>query len=229
MTKKALFIGFENCQDSLDAFEFLKICGFDTTPVFTENRRGARLPIFVKEWSGDYLFHFRSYCILKKRLLDRVKTAAINFHPCPPQYPGAGGINWGLYNLDEYSGVTIHYMNEKVDNGDILAFYKVPIYDNDTVSSLLSRVHVKQLSAFYDFVGGLSKSGETYLRVQRSLNESIPWGANVGRMRDIDKLEIFDKDISEEELNKLIRATHIGKFGPKIIIHGHTFSYRKEK
>ena len=226
MNKKALFIGFKDCEHSIEAFNFLRVCGFDTTPVWTEQKRGAKMPLHVKEWSGDYLFHFRSYCILKKRLLDRVSCAAINFHPCPPQYPGAGGINWGLYNGDEYSGVTVHHMNEKVDNGDILAFYKVPIYDNDTVSSLLSRVHIQQLNAFYDFVGGLKKSGERYLKVQKTLSEYIPWGKHVGRMREIDELELISKDIDKDELERVIRATNIGRFGPKLKIHGYTFQFK---
>ena len=33
-------------------------------------------------------------------------------------------------------------------------------------------------------------------------------------MREIDQLEFFDKTISKEELERLIRATHIGRFGP---------------
>ncbi len=228
MSEKVLFIGFEGCDQSQRAFEFLNVCGFDTTPVFTENKRGAKLPSFVKEWSGDYLLHFRSYCILKKRLLDRVSKAAINFHPCPPHYPGAGGINWGLYNNDKWSAITVHYMNEKVDNGEIIEVYKVPIFENDTVGTLLPRIHSRQLEVFYDFVGQLATSGDLFLKI-KSYDTKPPWGKHIGRMREIDELELIDKDIDKEELEKIIRATHIGKYGPKVILHGHTFRYRKEK
>ena len=226
MSKKALFIGFEDCEESTRAFNFLNVCGFETTPVWTKQERSAKLPLHVKEWTGDYLFHFRSYCILKKRLLDRVSVAAINFHPCPPQYPGAGGINWGLYNGDEYSGVTVHYMNESVDDGAILKMYRVQIYPNDTVESLLLRVNSQQLSAFYDFTGDLSKHGEGFLRNQATLSEHDHWGKSVGRMREIDELEIIDKEISKKELERIIRATNIGNFGPKIKIHGYTFKFK---
>jgi len=175
------------------------------------------------------LFHFRSYCILRKRLLDRVSIAAINFHPCPPQYPGAGGINWGLYNNDDYSGITVHYMDEAVDSGDILKTYKVKIQPNDTVESLLSRVNFQQLSAFYDFVGDLSKHGESFLRTQAVLSEYEQWGKHVGRMKEVDKLETIDKNISKEELERIIRATNIGNFGPKIKLHGYTFQFKRQE
>jgi methionyl-tRNA formyltransferase len=226
MSKKVLFIGFEDCEESILAFNFLNLCGFETTPVWAKQKRFSKLPLHVKEWSGDYLLHFRSYCILKKRLLDRVSIAAINFHPCSPKYPGAGGINWGLYNEDEHSGVTVHYMNEAVDNGKILKTYKVQIYPNDTVESLLSRVNLQQLNAFYDFAGNLSKHGEKFLQNQLTLSKHEAWGKHVGRMREIDNLETIDREINKEELERIIRATKIGNFGPKIKIHGYTFQLK---
>jgi methionyl-tRNA formyltransferase len=226
MNKKALFIGFKDCEHSRHAFEFLNVCGFDTTPVWTDKKRGAKLPLYVKEWSGDYLFHFRSYCILKKRLLDRVSIASINFHPCPPHYPGAGGINLGLYNEDDHSGVTVHYMNEKVDNGDILKTYEVPILENDTVSSLLSRVHHQQLTAFFDFVGGVARDGESYIRVQKTLSKHKRWGKHVGRMKEIDDLQNVNFETSKDELEKIIKSTSIGNFGPVLSLHGYKFHYR---
>ena len=226
MTKKALFIGFADCESSLKAFDFLNVCGYDTTPVWTEQKRGARLPIHVKEWSGDYIFHLKSYCILRKRLLDRASEASINFHPCPPAYPGAGGVNWTLYNGDKETGVTVHYMNEKVDNGEIIKVYKLPVYENDNVASLMSRIENKQLEAFYDIAGNLSRYGKKYLDNLSLQSSNQKWGDHVGRMREIDQLEFFDETISKEELERLIRATHIGRFGPKIKIHGYTFQYK---
>ena len=47
-------------------------------------------------------------------------------------------------------------------------------------------------------------------------------------MREIDELEIIDHEITKEALQKLIRATHIGRFGPKLVLHGHEFRYTGE-
>jgi len=229
MANTALFIGFEDCEQSKKAYDFLNVCGFDTTPVWTEATRGARLPLHVKEWSGDYLFCLKSYCILRKRLLDRVKIASINFHPCHPRYPGAGGINLGLLNGDKETAITVHYMNENVDNGKIIKKYDIPIFENDSVSSLLDRVHEKQLQSFYDIVGMITTYGPKALENLADEYSSEPWGPKTGRMREIDELEIITPTISKEELENIIRATHIGKFGPKIILHGYEFRYRSNK
>ena len=77
-----------------------------------------------------------------------------------------------------------------------------------------------------NIVGNISIYGEEYLKNEAD-NTTDEWGYHVGRMREIDQLEIVDENISKEDLEKVIRATHIGKFGPKLILHGHTFQYRK--
>lgn len=229
MKDKAMLIGFKNCQQTKQAYEFLKICNFDVFLVETNPKRGSKLPAEVKNWSGEYLFHLKSYCILRKNLLNRVSIAAINFHPCLPKYPGAGGVNWTLFNNDKETGVTVHIMNHKVDNGKILNVYKLPVFQNDTVESLMDRIKSKQTEAFYDIVGNISKKGKIYLDHLSKLNSDQFWGKNVGRIKDIDKLEIVDKNINKADLEKLIRATKIGNFGPKVILHGYTFQYKEEK
>ena len=40
---------------------------------------------------------------------------------------------------------------------------------------------------------------------------------------------MIDKNIQQEELQKIIRATAIGNFGPRLSLHGHEFRYYKEK
>ena len=90
----------------------------------------------------------------------------------------------------------------------------------------MSRIENKQLEAFYDIVGNLSRYGKKYLDNLSLQSSNQKWGDHVGRMREIDQLEFFDKTISKEELERLIRATHKGRFGPKIKIHGYTFQYK---
>ena len=130
---KVLFIGFEDCQYSQAACSFLDVCGFDVTCFWASRQRKTLIPHDILNWSGDYIFHLKSYCVLPKELIDSAKYFALNFHPSPPKYPGSGGINWGLYNGDEVTGVTVHFMNEKIDNGDIIDFYEIPIFKNDNI------------------------------------------------------------------------------------------------
>ena len=61
------------------------------------------------------------------------------------------------------------------------------------------------------------------------MNKNIKWSTKVGRIRQIDRLQNIDKNIQKEELQKIIRATAIGKFGPRLKLYGHEFRYYKEK
>ena len=229
MTGRALFIGFEDCDYCQKANNFLKVCGFDVEWLKASKNRRDKLPQKYVDWQGDYIFHMKSYYILPKSLLDSAKIAAINFHPGSPEYPGSGCVNWALYNNESTTGITVHHLNEKIDNGDIIKVFKIPILPNDNIETLLPRVHMKQLAAFYDLVVAITKDGTEALNKFAESNSKIQWATKVGRIREIDRLQLVEQNISQEELQKTIRATAIGKFGPRLRLHGHEFRYHKEK
>jgi len=92
----------------------------------------------------------------------------------------------------------------------------------------LPRVHMKQLAAFYDLVTTITKYDPIILKQHVELNKNIKWSTKVGRIKQVDKLQMINSQISEQELEKIIRATVIGQFGPRIKLHGHEFRYYKE-
>lgn len=79
--------------------------------------------------------------ILPKALLEIPKTAIINVHSSIlPQYRGAAPINWAILNGDEETGVTIQYMGEELDAGDILLIKRTAIDPNEDASELYDRL-----------------------------------------------------------------------------------------
>jgi len=46
-----------------------------------------------------------------------------------------------LHNKEKESGITIHYVDEQYDNGDILLQVQCPVFDNDTPETLAHRIH----------------------------------------------------------------------------------------
>ena len=62
---------------------------------------------------------------------------AINLHPSLlPRYRGASPIQWALANGDSITGVTILYVSEKMDAGDIILQRTLPIDADDTAETL---------------------------------------------------------------------------------------------
>ena len=65
------------------------------------------------------------------------KYGTINLHASLlPNYRGAAPINWCLINNEAKTGVTTFFINEKIDQGDILLKEEVNISDKDNFGSL---------------------------------------------------------------------------------------------
>ena len=76
--------------------------------------------------------------IFKGCFLDHPRLGTINFHPAPlPEYRGCGGYNLAILEGREAWGVSVHYVDEGVDTGEIIEVDDFPIdRDAETVVSL---------------------------------------------------------------------------------------------
>lgn len=74
---------------------------------------------------------------IKKKLLKIPTRGSINIHPSLlPRDRGLMPYVWQLYNKDKESGITVHYINEKFDEGDIILQRKVKISKGDSIATL---------------------------------------------------------------------------------------------
>jgi len=79
--------------------------------------------------------------ILPKSVLSLPKYGCINVHASLlPAYRGAAPIQWAILDGQEKTGVTIMYMNEGLDTGDILLQKEITIADDETGGSLHDRL-----------------------------------------------------------------------------------------
>ncbi len=79
--------------------------------------------------------------MIPKILLEYPKYKCINIHASLlPKYRGGAPIHHSIINGDEYTGITIMYMDTKMDSGDILFQEKIKIEDNDNVGSMFTKL-----------------------------------------------------------------------------------------
>ena len=64
---------------------------------------------------------------MPKKILEKIKIGSFNFHNTLPKYPGSGGNALSILNNDKYCGITIHHLNDLVDNGKIIFIKKYKI------------------------------------------------------------------------------------------------------
>jgi methionyl-tRNA formyltransferase len=79
--------------------------------------------------------------ILPSGILETPKTGSINIHfSFLPKYRGPAPIQWALINGEEETGVTIFWLNEKVDAGEIIWQEKIKIAPEDDYYSLSAKL-----------------------------------------------------------------------------------------
>ncbi len=65
----------------------------------------------------------------------------LNLHPSLlPRYRGAHPIQWAIIRDEPYLGVTLHYLDEGIDSGDIVAQKKILLTEHDTLNSMKKKL-----------------------------------------------------------------------------------------
>ncbi len=79
--------------------------------------------------------------IIPKELLDYPKYGCINIHASLlPKYRGGAPIHKAIINGESKTGVTIMYMDEKMDSGDIIYQEEIKIEESDNVGTLFNKL-----------------------------------------------------------------------------------------
>ena len=220
--KRILFFGRAKCNLSESILKQLKSLNFDVT--FVESyKRGQKLTDEILTWEGDIILCFRSLFILPRILLKKAKVAAINFHPGPPEYPGSGCINFALYDNVEVFGVTAHLMNENIDNGDIIEVRRFSVFPSDDLPTLLERTHKELFNLCTDFIKELNLIDEKIIKQKVSASKKERWKGEARLLSELENLQTISLEISKKELKRIIRATYIKGYPPKIKLHGFNF------
>jgi methionyl-tRNA formyltransferase len=105
--------------------------------VYTQDQFGPGWVNKIQAWAPAVIYSFNYRRLLPPQVLDCASIGAFNLHPSKlPAYRGRAPINWVLVNGERETGVTLHYMVERADAGDIVGQETVAIEDTDTALSL---------------------------------------------------------------------------------------------
>jgi phosphoribosylglycinamide formyltransferase-1 len=103
---------------------------------------------FMRILSGDFLARFPS--------------RVVNTHPALlPSFPGAHAVAEALAYGVRVTGVTVHFVDEGVDTGPVVAQAAVPVEDGDDEASLHRRIQGVEQPLYVEAVGRLAREGWT--------------------------------------------------------------------
>ena len=216
-----LFMGRSKCPYSKKIRNLLK--KKSKKLYYLESKRiGEKINNEYLKLNYDYIFCFRSFYILKKNILKKVKKAAINFHPGPPEYPATGCVNYAVYENSKFYGCTAHLINEKVDNGKIIDVKKFSINRKDNILKILNKTYKVMSSQAISLINQI-KINPNFIENQIEKNKKIKWSNNIKKIKDLDKFYIINKNIKKKDFLNKIRATDTPKFKPYIKLYGKKF------
>lgn len=92
---------------------------------------------WVKDLKPDLFVLAFATDIVPYEVIKISTSGGINYHPSLlPKYRGGSAINWAIISGEKEIGVTVHYIDEGVDTGDIILQEKVAIDSEDSVGSV---------------------------------------------------------------------------------------------
>jgi phosphoribosylglycinamide formyltransferase-1 len=94
--------------------------------------------------------------VLKAPMLEAFPRQIINIHPSLlPTFPGLEAWKQALAAGETITGCTVHYVDEKIDHGDIIAQREVPILPNDSAETLHARIQIAEHELYPEVIAQL--------------------------------------------------------------------------
>ncbi|MDM8519656.1 formyltransferase family protein [Anaerolineales bacterium HSG6] len=91
----------------------------------------------LKAWQPDLVLSVYLNQLIKRPLLDIPTQGTLNIHPALlPRHRGLFPYFWIIAQEDTETGVTIHWVDEKFDTGDVLLQEKIIVNPSDTITTL---------------------------------------------------------------------------------------------
>ena len=174
--KKVLILASGNGSNAANISKFLKtidskneikvLCNAEKAGVF-EKMKKLKIPCILIQISNN--LSLLNECIdyqpdliilagylkkIPKELMDLFEKRIINIHPSLlPKYGGKGMYgdnvhNQVLINNETETGITIHYVNEKYDKGEIIFQKKVYLSKDENLSTIKSKVRSLEMKYF---------------------------------------------------------------------------------
>lgn len=123
------------------------------------------------------------------------RLGALNVHDALlPRYAGFGAVNWAIRNGENQTGLTVHYMDEKLDTGPVVVRSLVPIHPDDTAGQVLARLTARYVPACLEALERVEQGdrGETQDRLDGSFyhrirlpDTRIDWRDGTPRLHDL--------------------------------------------
>jgi len=149
----------------------------------------------LRELEPDLFLVWHYSMVLPPALLSRPRFGSVNVHPgLLPDYRGAHVLQWAIVNDEPETGVTIHYLDEGIDTGPVIAEKRVPIGEEHDAASLAARLKEAGLQLLQRHWSVLSsgraeavpqRAGGRYWPLRTTADGAIDWTQPARHIRNL--------------------------------------------
>lgn len=216
-----LFTPFGEGREIRRKAEELKVKLFDIE--LLKRREGLEL---LAGHTPDWLLNINSTFIFPKSVLDIPRKGCLNMHPGKlPEYAGMHVNQWAIRNDEKFAGATLHWMESRIDAGQICYQEEFPVLPCDTGLSVFmkamnagTRLAIKALTEI--------SAGRSLPRIEQDLSRR-----KIFLIKD-SKEGFIDWGQSSRAICNFVRAADYAPFksptySPEALVHGRRIYIRK--
>jgi methionyl-tRNA formyltransferase len=112
---------------------------------------------FLNKINPDLIISISANQIFRKQIINLPKNGCINLHTALlPKYKGLMPTFWALKNNESEIGVSVFFMDEGVDTGDILIQEIIPIEPSDTLETLINKTKKVGMDAIINAINKIN-------------------------------------------------------------------------
>ena len=116
---------------------------FDIPHCYVNAKDEDKMIELFKAWNVDLIVLAGYMRIIKNP--SAFPVPIINVHPSLlPKYKGLHAVEQAIDNGEEFTGCSVHYVNEELDGGEVIMQSEVPILPEDTIKSLTKAIQRKE-------------------------------------------------------------------------------------
>jgi methionyl-tRNA formyltransferase len=97
--------------------------------------------LLAGEWQADAAFVVGCRVLIPPAVYEAPRLGSLAVHDSLlPEYRGFAPLNWAILNGEDHTGVTLFYLSEAMDEGDIVLQQRVPIGPDETAPQIYEKV-----------------------------------------------------------------------------------------
>jgi len=118
--------------------DYENVCKKNNIPLYTIDKKDEAINIdnvlnHIEDF--DFIVSISWRRLIPSNHLNMAKTGGVNLHRgLLPDYPGAEPIKQALKNGDNFIYITSHVLEDTIDSGEIISYYKHPVNYNKAYS-----------------------------------------------------------------------------------------------